>query len=50
MLLHREPVLIAAMVRATVVVALHGLWLRSEVKRSGALEVLEPEMWRGPAG
>lgn len=27
-----------------IVVALHGLWLRGEVRRSGALEVLEPEM------
>ncbi len=27
-----------------IVVALHGLWLRSEVRRSGALEALEPEM------
>ncbi|MDP9074618.1 MAG: hypothetical protein M3N98_10680, partial [Actinomycetota bacterium] len=26
------------------VVAMHGLWLRSEVKRTGALEVLEPEI------
>jgi hypothetical protein len=25
------------------VIALHGLWLRSEVRRSGTLEVLEPE-------
>jgi hypothetical protein len=25
------------------VIALHGLWLRGEVRRSGALEVLEPE-------
>jgi hypothetical protein len=25
------------------VIALHGLWLRSEVRRAGALEVLEPE-------
>jgi len=26
------------------VIAMHGLWLRSEVRRSGALEVLEPEL------
>ncbi|MDQ1417506.1 MAG: hypothetical protein QOF81_3119, partial [Acidimicrobiaceae bacterium] len=25
------------------VIALHGLWLRSEVRRSGTLEALEPE-------
>jgi hypothetical protein len=26
------------------VIAMHGLWLRNEVRRTGALEVLEPEL------